>query len=81
MQQDEGRETGHGHPLPDSEEARHDEIPEHVEQEKGRGDDSKAQVQPAADPVSPDGERYELKREQEAHQDRGQSSIEDSGRD
>ena len=50
--------TGQGHPLPRSDEARHDEIPEHLERDKGRGDDSEARVQPAADPVTPDGETY-----------------------
>lgn len=28
-----------GHPLPASDEARHDEIPEGIEQRKGQGDD------------------------------------------
>jgi hypothetical protein len=46
------------HPLPRSEEARHDEIPEHLEREKGQGDDSQAKVQPAQAPVAPDGEHY-----------------------
>lgn len=46
------------HPLPRSEEARHDEIPEHLEREKGVGDDSAAPVQPAKAPVDPDGEPY-----------------------
>ncbi len=46
------------HPLPRSDEARHDEIPEHLEQEKGLGDDSAAPVQPAGAPVRPDGEPY-----------------------
>jgi hypothetical protein len=51
------------HPLPASEEARHDEIPEHLEREKGRGDDSPAAVQPAAEAVAPDGESYERRRD------------------
>jgi hypothetical protein len=46
------------HPLPRSEEARHDEIPEHLEREKGLGDDSEAPVQPTKTPVNPDGEPY-----------------------
>ncbi len=46
------------HPLPRSEEARHDEIPEHLEREKGQGDDSAEAVQPAKAPVTPDGEPY-----------------------
>ena len=50
--------AGKGHPLPGSDEARHDEIPEHLEREKGRGDDKAARVQPAGDPVTPDGEPY-----------------------
>ena len=48
--------SGKGHPLPRSDEARHDEIPEHLEEEKGCGDDAKAGVQPAGDAVAPDGE-------------------------
>ena len=50
--------TGKGHPLPGSDEARHSEIPEHLEREKGQGDDAKAAVQPAGDAVAPDGEPY-----------------------
>ena len=46
-----------GHPLPASGEARHDEIPETIEREKGRGDDSAAVVQPDG-AVTPDGEPY-----------------------
>jgi len=49
---------GKGHPLPDSDEARHHEIPERVEAEKGRGDDAKPIVQPGREAVNPDGERY-----------------------
>ena len=41
--------SGGRHPLPDSDEARHDEIPEDLAEEKGRGDDSK--------PVGPAGPR------------------------
>jgi hypothetical protein len=53
---------GQGHPLPDSEEAREDEIPEHLVREKGHGDDAHVGVQPAGAPVAPDGERYEVDR-------------------
>ncbi|MEA3061514.1 MAG: hypothetical protein QOJ94_1295 [Sphingomonadales bacterium] len=49
---------GKGHPLPASDEARHGEIPESVEAEKGRGDDAAAAVQPAGEAVNPDGEPY-----------------------
>lgn len=49
---------GKGHPLPASDEARHHEIPEGLEAEKGRGDDSKPVVQPGRDAINPDGERY-----------------------
>ena len=49
---------GKGHPLPASDEARHREIPEGVEESKGRGDDSKPAVQPAPEAVNPDGEPY-----------------------
>ena len=51
-------DEGKGHPLPGSDEARHNEIPEEVAEEKGRGDDSKPVVQPGRDAVAPDGERY-----------------------
>ena len=50
--------SGSGHPLPASDEARHGEIPEHLEREKGRGDDPPAIVQPDRPPVDPDGEPY-----------------------
>ena len=49
---------GKGHPLPASDEARYDEIPEPVAEEKGRGDDSKPAVRPAGTAVNPDGEPY-----------------------
>ncbi len=74
--------SGKGHPLPRSAEARHDEIPEHLEAEKGCGDDAEAGLQPAGDAVAPDGEPYphdaaggagdDLGEDQAAHQDRGQ---------
>ncbi|HEY0312608.1 MAG TPA: hypothetical protein VGC56_08950 [Allosphingosinicella sp.] len=47
-----------GHPLPDSDEARHNEIPEMLEEEKGRGDDSRPVVTPGRVAVNPDGEPY-----------------------
>lgn len=50
--------SGSGHPLPGSGESRHDEIPEHLEREKGRGDDPAAVVQPSDEAVAPDGESY-----------------------
>lgn len=46
------------HPLPASDEARHGEIPEPLEREKGTGDDDEAVVQPGSAPVNPDGEPY-----------------------
>ena len=49
---------GSGHPLPDSDEARHNEVPEQLEEEKGRGDDDRAVVTPDPDGVNPDGEPY-----------------------
>jgi hypothetical protein len=49
---------GKGHPLPGSGEARHNEVPEQIEREKGRGDDPALVNQPQADPVNPDGEAY-----------------------
>ena len=50
--------SGKGHPLPASDEARHNEIPEDLAEEKGRGDDSRPAVQPGRDAVNPDGEPY-----------------------
>lgn len=49
---------GEGHPLPASEEARHNEIPEPAEARKGEGDDSAPAVQ-ATEPVTPAGEPYQ----------------------
>ena len=48
---------GTGHPLPASEEARQDEIPEDLVGEKGFGDDSVEAVQ-SGQAVNPDGEPY-----------------------
>ena len=50
--------TGKGHPLPASDEARHGEIPEHLERDKGEGDDARDAVQPADEAVNPDGAPY-----------------------
>lgn len=49
---------GKGHPLPASEEARHGEIPESLEQEKGEGDDAAAPADPTRTAVDPDGKPY-----------------------
>jgi hypothetical protein len=49
---------GKGHPLPESDEARHNEIPEAMEREKGRGDEGQDVVQPDPTGVNPDGEPY-----------------------
>jgi len=51
-------DQGKGHPLPASDEARHHEIPESLEAEKGLGEDSKPVVQPGRDATAPDGARY-----------------------
>ena len=51
-------ERGTGHPLPASDEARHNEIPEDIEREKGRGDDDPEVVTPDEPAVNPDGEPY-----------------------
>ena len=84
--------SGTGHPLPASDEARHNEIPEQLEREKGRGDDAEPAIQPDG-AVAPDGESYryddlgrgpdgEFGEDQAAHQDRGQSvAREQSDRD
>ena len=47
------------HPLPASDEARRDALPENLVDGKGTGDDSVEAVQPADLPVSPDGETYD----------------------
>lgn len=47
-----------GHPLPESDEARHNEIPEQLEREKGHGEEGEAVVQPRKPAVNPDGEPY-----------------------
>jgi hypothetical protein len=52
------REAGSGHPLPASGEARHNEIPEDIEREKGRGDDDPEVATPDEPAVNPDGEPY-----------------------
>jgi hypothetical protein len=49
---------GKRHPLPGSDEARHNEIPEGAEAAKGRGDDSKPVVTPGRHATNPDGEPY-----------------------
>lgn len=49
---------GDRHPLPGSDEARHNEIPENAEREKGHGDDPEPVVQPRKPAVNPDGEPY-----------------------
>jgi len=46
------------HPLPESEEARHGEIPERDEREKGQGDEGGKRVQPTQPAANPDGEPY-----------------------
>ena len=51
-------DEGKGHPLPASDEARHNEIPEEAEREKGRGEEGKPVVQPLQPAVDPDGEPY-----------------------
>ena len=50
--------SGKGHPLPASDEARHNEIPEDLEAEKGEGEDGRAVVQPTDPAIAPDGEPY-----------------------
>jgi hypothetical protein len=51
-------DEGEGHPLPESDEARHNEIPEDLAEEKGRGEEGRAVVQPAPEGANPDGEPY-----------------------
>ena len=54
------RDGGEGHPLPDSAEARENEIPEHLVRKKGHGDDAHAPASTSAERVAPDGEPYEV---------------------
>jgi hypothetical protein len=61
---------GSGHPLPGSGEARHDEIPEELEREKGRGDDAAETVQPDG-AVNPDGEPYRTEIDPEEAEENG----------
>ncbi len=49
-----------GHPLPESAEARHGEIPERVEEAKGEGDEGKAAIQPTQPAAQPDGAPYRV---------------------
>lgn len=51
-------EAGQGHPLPASDEARTDALPEHLVRAKGTGDDDEAAARPDGDAVAPDGESY-----------------------
>jgi hypothetical protein len=51
---------GKGHPLPASDEARYDEIPERDERDKGLGDEDREAVQPANEAGAPDGERHPI---------------------
>lgn len=54
-----GKEDGgKGHPLPESGEARHGEIPEQLEREKGTGEEGEKVIQPRQPAANPDGEPY-----------------------
>jgi hypothetical protein len=50
--------SGQGHPLPASDEARSEALPEHLLREKGTGDDEEGASRPSGDAVAPDGESY-----------------------
>jgi hypothetical protein len=63
---------GKGHPLPASGEARHNEIPEGLAEEKGRGQDPEAIASPDPEAVNPDGEPYR-------YDDLGRGSPTDKG--
>jgi hypothetical protein len=52
-----GRE-GKRHPLPQSGEARHSEIPETEEAEKGQGEDGREVTAPGPEAVDPEGKPY-----------------------
>ena len=47
----------HGHPLPESDEARHNELPETAEARKGEGEEGRRAVHRTSF-VNPDGEPY-----------------------
>jgi hypothetical protein len=49
---------GSGHPLPESKEARHGEVPEHLEEEKGKGEDGAEFATPHPEGVTPSGRPY-----------------------
>jgi hypothetical protein len=66
--------SGKGHPLPASDEARHNEIPEDVAEAKGEGDDSKPVVQPGSEAANPDGELYR-------YDDNGRTELRDGDGD
>jgi hypothetical protein len=55
-----GKDGGQGYPLPDSAEAREDEIPEHLVREKGHGDDAHAPARPSEERTAPDGRHYQV---------------------
>jgi len=61
--QEPAKDGGRGHPLPDSAEAREDQIPEHLVREKGHGDDAAAPSDPAPQRTAPDGESYDAEGE------------------
>ena len=48
-----------GHPLPASKEARHGEVPEHLEEKKGQGEDDAGQAAPHPHAVEPSGKPYD----------------------
>ncbi len=51
-------DKGTGHPLPESDEARHNEIPERLAEAKGRGEEGREVVTPDPTGVTPDAEPY-----------------------
>jgi len=50
--------AGKGHPLPESDEARHNELPETTEEAKGKGAEGREAIQPHPTGVNPDGKPY-----------------------
>jgi hypothetical protein len=61
--EDATKDGGQGHPLPDSAEAREDQIPEHLVREKGHGGDAHAPASASEERVAPEGKRYEVGRD------------------
>jgi hypothetical protein len=56
--------AGQGHPLPASDEARTEALPEHLLREKGKGDDEQEAARSGGKAAAPDGESYPTGRDE-----------------